>query len=142
MHTSNFSIDDVSELNVEKANNKLIIDPTEQIALKKKLVDYIEDETPYLDSQLNLKFVADALEIHPNKLSYLINEVMGVNFNEFINQYRLKHFKSIALKPELKHLTILGLAYDSGFNSKSVFNTFFKKSEGVTPSKWVQLHSI
>ncbi|EMQ95366.1 Adenylate cyclase [Xanthomarina gelatinilytica] len=142
LHTSNFSIDDVSELNVEKANNKLIIDPTEQIALKKKLVDYIEDETPYLDSQLNLKFVADALEIHPNKLSYLINEVMGVNFNEFINQYRLKHFKSIALKPELKHITILGLAYDSGFNSKSVFNTFFKKSEGVTPSKWVQLHSI
>jgi AraC-like DNA-binding protein len=66
---------------------------------------------------------------------------MGVNFNEFINQYRLKHFKSIALKPEFKHITILGLAYDSGFNSKSVFNTFFKKSEGVTPSKWVKLHS-
>ena len=56
---------------------------------------------------------------------------MGVNFNEFINQYRLKHFKSIALNPDFKHITILGLAYDSGFNSKSVFNTFFKKVKAL-----------
>ncbi|MBP93253.1 MAG: adenylate cyclase [Flavobacteriaceae bacterium] len=141
LHKSNLLLSDVILYKAGKSSNKTIINQAEQDTLKTKLLGYIEEETPYLDSQLNLKFVADALEIHPNKLSFLINDLMGVNFNEFINQYRLKHFKSIALNPDFKHITILGLAYDSGFNSKSVFNTFFKKSEGVTPSKWVQLHS-
>ena len=71
-------------------------------------------------------------------MSYLINQAFEVNFNDFVNSYRLNYFKTIALDPKNSHLTILGLAYDSGFNSKSVFNTFFKKAEGITPSKWLK----
>jgi AraC-like DNA-binding protein len=54
----------------------------------------------------------------------------------------LEFFKTIALDPKNSHLTILGLAYDSGFNSKSVFNTYFKKIEGLTPRAWMKAHSV
>lgn len=60
------------------------------------------------------------------------------NFNEYINTFRLHAFKIIALHPANQHITLLGLAYESGFNSKTVFNTCFKKMEGLTPSAWVR----
>jgi len=102
--------------------------------------DSIENEKLFLEPNLSLKILAEKINLHPNKLSWLINEHIGKNFNDFVNTYRLKHFKTIALNPKNAHLTILGLAYDSGFNSKSVFNTYFKKIEDTTPSKWMQKH--
>ena len=76
------------------------------------------------------------LEIAANHLSQLLNEGFDKNFAEYINTYRLETFKSKAADPALQHLTILGLAYDSGFNSKTVFNTFFKKMMGITPKAY------
>lgn len=105
------------------------------------ILDLMDNEECFLDTTLSLRTLADKIDIHPNHLSWLLNASFKKNFNDFINTYRLEYFKSIALKPEFKHITILGLAYDSGFNSKSVFNTFFKKTEGITPSKWVQQHN-
>lgn len=102
------------------------------------LLEYIIKEQPHLDAQLSLNDLASLVNMHPNKLSYLINEQSDKNFNEFINYYRLEHFKEIALDKANQHLTILGLAYESGFNSKTVFNTFFKKTEGTTPSSWLK----
>ncbi|MBO6659280.1 MAG: helix-turn-helix domain-containing protein [Roseivirga sp.] len=95
----------------------------------------------YLDSHLSLRELAIKLNLHPNKLSWLLNNRIGKGFNEFINQHRLAHFKKIALKPEVQHLSILGIAYESGFNSKSVFNEFFKKNTGTTPKAWVKLQT-
>lgn len=106
--------------------------------LREQLISFFEEEQPYLDPQLTLKDVAEVLEVNTNKTSFLINECFGKNFNDFINTYRLARFKEIALNPKNAHITLLGLAYDSGFNSKSVFNTFFKKVEGCTPSKWIK----
>ena len=106
--------------------------------LSETLHAYINQNDAFLDTQLSLTSLAESLEIHPNKLSYVINSKLNKNFNEFINSYRLEHFKQIAHKPEYKHLSVLGLAFESGFNSKSVFNTFFKRSEGVTPSQWIK----
>jgi YesN/AraC family two-component response regulator len=103
-----------------------------------KLMLFFENEKPFLDAQLSLSSLASALLIHPNQLSYLINEKTGVNFNEFINQFRLQHFKEISTKPGNSRLKILGLAYEIGFNSKSVFNSYFKKAEGITPGEWLE----
>ena len=97
-------------------------------------------EGRYLNPELSLRILADELDLHPNKLSWLINEHIGKNFNEYVNTYRLEAFKQKALDPANSHLTLLGLAYESGFNSKSVFNAFFKKIEGVTPRKWVKVN--
>ncbi|MCL7754456.1 helix-turn-helix domain-containing protein [Polaribacter sp. Z022] len=138
LHQSNLSIKDLDPLVKTKIGSKTTIEKAEKEKFKIKLLDYFEKNKPYLNAQLSLNILADEIDLHPNKLSFFINEIMGINFNEFLNKYRLEHFKSIALNPKFNHITILGLAYDSGFNSKSVFNTYFKKTESTTPSQWVK----
>ena len=110
--------------------------------LKEELLTYFKEEEPFLNPQLSLKFVADVLGLNTNKISYLINQAFNINFNDFVNSYRLNHFKTIAVDPKNSHLTILGLAFDSGFNSKSVFNTYFKKIEDTTPKAWLKANSL
>jgi TolB-like protein/AraC-like DNA-binding protein len=100
--------------------------------------DLFEEERLFLDPDLCLKLLAEKISLHPNKLSWLLNEHIGKNFNEYINTFRLEAFKTKALDPSNSHLTILGLAYESGFNSKTVFNAFFKKMEGMTPKAWLK----
>ena len=114
------------------------LDQLEVEKFRELTLQVLEEDTLYLDPGLSLKDLADRVELHPNKLSWLLNEHIGKNFNELINSYRLEAFKVKALDPANSHLTLLGLAYDSGFNSKTVFNAFFKKSEGVTPRAWVK----
>ncbi len=98
----------------------------------------MQQESKFTDSNLNLKDLADLIGLHPNKLSWLLNEKIGKNFNEFVNGYRLKAFQEKALDQNNSHLTLLGLAYESGFTSKSVFNDYFRKSTGLTPRAWVR----
>nr|WP_299214344.1 tetratricopeptide repeat protein [uncultured Allomuricauda sp.] len=106
--------------------------------LDAELVKTLDDDEEFLDSNLSLRSLALKLQVHPNTLSKYINDQLQTNFNELINARRLKHFQKIALLPENKQLTLLGLAYESGFNSKTVFNTYFKKVLGVTPKRWIQ----
>lgn len=98
----------------------------------------MEQEAPYLDPDLSLRSLADQLAMHPNQLSWLLNECLGKNFNQFVNNYRIEAFKRLALDPANAHLTVLGLAYESGFNSKTVFNTYFKKETGLTPKQFLK----
>lgn len=95
----------------------------------------------FCNPELSLKQLAYEINLHPNKLSWLLNNHFGKNFNDFINHYRIREFQQLAILPENKHITLLGLAYDSGFNSKTVFNTFFKKETGTTPKQWVKANS-
>jgi TolB-like protein/AraC-like DNA-binding protein len=136
---TSISTENINFLNDKDESSNLLT--VKEIA-KYKLVlnNYISSKKPYLNFNLSLKELGIAINLHPNKLSWLLNAEYHKNFNDFINQYRLAHFKTIALNPKFKHITILGLAYDSGFNSKSVFNTYFKKMEGITPSKWVKMN--
>ncbi|MCR9290324.1 helix-turn-helix domain-containing protein [Saprospiraceae bacterium] len=103
---------------------------------KKQLNVLMIEEKPYLDPNLSLRELAKTMKIPPNHLSQLLNEGFDKNFSEYINTYRLETFKSKAADPGHQHLTILALAYDSGFNSKTVFNTFFKKVMGKTPKAY------
>ncbi len=142
LHQSNLSLEDInSTQGDDEKSTSTILDDNQLETLKEELLTYFKEEEPFLNPQLSLKFVADVLELNTNKMSYLINQAFNANFNDFVNSYRLKHFKTIALDPKNSHLTILGLAYDSGFNSKSVFNTYFKKIEGLTPRAWLKTNS-
>jgi TolB-like protein/AraC-like DNA-binding protein len=128
-----------------KPQKKITI-PSESSKLTKNEIDYflkalqksMNEDNIFLDAELTLKTLAGKLAIHPNKLSWLLNQRLEKNFNEYINQFRFQHFKEISRKPENSHLTILGLAYESGFNSKTVFNSYFKKVEGITPGAWLK----
>ncbi|WP_101448037.1 helix-turn-helix domain-containing protein [Aquimarina sp. MAR_2010_214] len=104
-----------------------------------KLLNHIRQDTPYLNPDLTLKSLASHLEIHPNQLSWLINHEFNKNFSEFINHYRVEAFKRISKDPKNSHITLIGLAFESGFNSKTVFNTFFKKETGMTPMQYLKL---
>ncbi|SHJ36326.1 TolB amino-terminal domain-containing protein [Pseudozobellia thermophila] len=139
LHGSNLSLSDITSPRTDDGKPIAnILDDGQIEILKKELLSYFNEEEPFLNPQLSLKMVADVLGLNTNKMSFLINQAFNANFNDFVNSYRLKHFKTIALDPKNSHLTILGLAYDSGFNSKSVFNTYFKKIEGVTPRAWMK----
>ncbi len=100
---------------------------------RQQLEDLMLEEKPYLDPHLSLRDLANMMGIHANQLSQALNEGFDKNFSEFINSYRLEAFKAKVADPGQQHLTILALAYESGFNSKTVFNSFFKKMMGKTP---------
>ncbi len=103
-----------------------------------RLLQFVEKDKPYLDNNLNLKNLSDHLGISANHLSQVINEQLHVSFFDFINKYRVEEFKSRLSKPDSKQYTILAIAYDCGFNSKSGFNIIFKKMTGLTPSQFIK----
>ena len=92
----------------------------------------------YLNPDLSLKDLASYLELPTNYVSQLLNQGFNKNFSEYINTFRLNEFKERVVLEENKELTIMAVAYDSGFNSKTVFNTFFKKTEGLTPNTYLK----
>ncbi len=101
-----------------------------------RLLQLMEKEKIYLKPDLNLKTLAQHLNVHYNYLSQIINEQLHQGFNDFINNYRIEAAKKKLLDPAEDNKTILDIAYDTGFYSKSVFNTAFKKFTGMTPSEF------
>lgn len=102
----------------------------------KQLINYIELEKPYLNGTLNIQDIASKLDIPRHYLTQIINEKLGKNFYTFINEYRVEEFKKRISAKNNQHITLLGIAYDSGFNSKSSFNIVFKNITGMTPSQY------
>lgn len=97
---------------------------------------YMIKEKPYLDSDLTLPKLAEGLNVSTHHLSQVINEVHDKNFFNFINKYRVEEVKRKIQDPKFKNYTLLGIAYESGFNSKSAFNRAFRNFTGTTPSKY------
>lgn len=122
----------------ENGKSSVLIPEEDQAYYMLKLEQLMEEDQLYTLENLSLRSLAKEIDLHANRLSWLINEVLGKNFNEYINGLRVEAFKKKALEPAFSHFSILGIAYECGFNSKSVFNDFFKKSEGMTPSAWLK----
>ncbi|MEL6536263.1 MAG: helix-turn-helix transcriptional regulator [Bacteroidota bacterium] len=100
-------------------------------------VDMLFQESKmYADPHLTLVQLAKAVETNTSVLSRAINEKAGMNFNDFINSYRISAVKQSLQAGEMNHKTLVGIAMDHGFNSKSTFIRSFKKQEGVTPSEY------
>ena len=101
--------------------------------------DAIRGGQIYMDPDITLDKLAESLKILPRDLSSLINRHFGINFYEFINRYRIEEAKRMLTSEEYKATTITDIYLKVGFNSKSVFYTFFKKLEGMTPSQCRQI---
>lgn len=101
-----------------------------------KLLTYMEAERPYLNPTVSINQIAEALDILPKYLSQIINEQLGKNFFDFINSYRIEEAKKMLRENKQQRLTVLEILYEVGFNSKSSFNTAFKKATGQTPSQF------
>jgi AraC-like DNA-binding protein len=121
-----------------RKNRKALLSEEAIARYTHQLKNHVQEKKPYLDPGLSLRALADQLGMHPNQLSWLLNESIGKNFSEFVNHYRVEAFKQFAKDPKKAHLTLSGLAYESGFNSKTVFNTYFKGQTGLTPKQYLK----
>ncbi len=103
---------------------------------KDYLIKYLEREKPYTNPDLKLQNLADHLGIPSYQLSQIINTELQKNYYELINSFRIEEAKQRLIDPTKQHITIIAIAYDVGFNSKSTFNTAFKKYTKTTPSQF------
>jgi AraC-like DNA-binding protein len=99
-----------------------------------RIIKFMDSEKPYLKSNITLDALSESIDIPARELTAIFNGHFKMNFYEFINNYRIKEAKEI-LKTD-KEQTISDVFLAVGFNSKSVFNTFFKKNTGMTPSEF------
>jgi len=104
--------------------------------LKSKLEEYINTNEVYLNPTLTIFELADGVGLTSLELSFYLNKVLNKNFFDFINEYRIKKAMNILKDPTKKSLTILEILYEVGFNSKSSFNTAFKKNTQLTPTQY------
>jgi len=105
-------------------------------ALLEKVRMVMEKEQLFLNPELTIKDFAQSVGFPVREVSQAINQGLDCSFIDFVNQYRVQAFKERVEKGEASHLSLLGLALESGFNSKSTFNRVFKKLEGIRPSEY------
>jgi AraC-like DNA-binding protein len=101
-----------------------------------KLIQLMEGKKPYKQNKLTLGELAELISVSSHNLSEIINTKTKMNFFDFINQYRIEEVKKEILKPKNDSFTILAIAINAGFNSKSSFNTLFKEYEKMTPTQY------
>ncbi|MBW4934269.1 helix-turn-helix domain-containing protein [Marinobacter sp. F4206] len=111
--------------------------PVEELAAR--IEQLMEQQRPYLHSNLTVSRLAHQAELTPRDLSRFLNQKMGMNFYEFVNGYRIEHARVRLANPS-DNASITDILYESGFNSKSVFNTLFRKTTGKTPSEYRRLN--
>lgn len=98
----------------------------------KRLLEHVETQQPYLDPELTIAGLSDQIAMTPREVSELLNQSLGLHFFDFVNGHRIRHAQRRLIdRPDQSILEIL---LESGFNSKSSFNTAFKKHVGMTPS--------
>lgn len=101
-----------------------------------RLLQVMGKEKPYREGDLTVQKLAERLSIPANHLSQVINERLGQNFTDFVNTYRVKEVQEMMVDPATKHYSLLAIAEEVGFKSKSAFNAVFKKHASMTPSEF------
>jgi AraC-like DNA-binding protein len=128
----------------EKTNDKVPAISTETLRLFKQkaaeLKQIMVTSKPFLNPKLTIHDLAQNVQIPPHQLSKIIYQEFHCNFFEFVNSYRIQEFKQKAFSSEFRNLTILAIALECGFNSKSSFNRIFKESTGITPGDFLKHH--
>ena len=109
--------------------------PAELLPWRAKLLRLMADEQPWLEPELTLTELAHRLRTNAALLSKVINAGCGQNFNDFVNTYRVHEAQRKLADARFAHYSLVGVALESGFNSKSTFNRVFKKLLGQAPSE-------
>lgn len=117
-------------------NQKIEKDELENIKLQ--LIQYMEDEKPYLNPELKLDDIAQAINCPKTKISQVLNQYLDTNFSNFISKYRIEMFKKKAAEGLLHQYTLSALAKECGFSSRSSFFHTMKKLTGQTPSEFLK----
>ena len=115
---------------------KILLSSAQKKEYRKRLIAFMQQYKPYLRSDLNLHELSEMVHIPAHHLSQLLNMDLHQNFYDFINSYRIEECIRLLQQQDLKKKTILEILYETGFNSKSVFNKAFKKVTGMTPTEF------
>ncbi len=107
-----------------------------------ELLKLMDQKKLFKDPELSLNELAKQLNVHSNSLSQVINTLEDKNFYDYINELRINEFKTIVVLPENQRFTLLSLAYEVGFNSKTSFNRNFKKITGLSPTAYLKQQHI
>ncbi len=121
---------------VEPAAKMTEDEKREKEATIQTLLILMKRDKPYLEPELTLEQLASRLSLKPRTLSQAINDILRQNFFDFVNHYRIDEAKNLLTNPKDKKITVLEILYQVGFNSKSSFNTLFKKYTGLTPTEF------
>jgi AraC-like DNA-binding protein len=105
---------------------------------KSKILQLVYEQEMYKNTELTLPDLAKKLQTNATVLSKAINKGFAMNFNDFVNYYRVQAVLNLLKKGEQEKQTLLGIAFESGFNSKATFNRAFKKVMLVTPKEWLE----
>ena len=111
---------------IKDSENKIII----------SFENFVKHERNYLDSKLSLEKVAESININKSYLSRLINIELGKSFSDYVNELRVEEAKQYLAHSDFKNYTLISIGLEAGFNSKTTFNTSFKKHVGMTPSEF------
>lgn len=112
----------------------------DEIKLYDQLKQLLEADKLYLNPELSLKTVADLLNTNTKYLSQVVNHQAGINFQQFVNLYRVKEAKHKIVKDSFSNLTLYGIALQCGFKNKSTFYKVFKEVTGYTPKDFVRIN--
>ena len=123
---------------VAEEENEMAQSDEEWVQQFDKLKEIMVSKKPYLDPKLSLSKLAEICQCSSSKLSVIINTMAKQNFYEFVNSYRINEVTERMTDPEYANYSILGLAEESGFNSKASFNRIFKNQTGLTPSEYMK----
>jgi len=113
------------------------LSPSQLAHCQQQLLHLLATTKPYLQPDLSLPTLAQQAGLSTHELSYVLNEGLGVNFFQFLNRYRVEEAKRLLASTQHRHLSVLGIAFEAGFSSKTTFNTAFKKATGLSPSQFV-----
>lgn len=125
-----------------KSSKKSSLTKEDQIKYTELILNYMEEEKPYLNPEITRSDVANGLQMSVYYFSEVLNECFEKNFNNFINLYRLDKAKQLMKDPKFKDYKILAIGYEAGFPSKTSFNRIFKNLVGLTPSEYQKKYNI
>ncbi len=111
-------------------------------ALVNSINEYMNTSEVFMHQELSIVDLADALKVHPRRISSAINKICNQNFNSYVNEYRIKKAETLLNQEGKQKLSIEGIGLAVGFHSKSAFYSAFKKFTGTTPSNYIKLTEI
>ena len=123
-------------LNSTNGRRVFVLNDKQLKEFSKRLEKAIIEEKVFIENELSLTELSKKINIQPYQTSELISRIYSESFFDFINRHRIEEIKSRLNNPASESYSLLGIAMDCGFNSKSSFNTAFKKFTGITPSEY------
>ena len=139
---SKSELNELSSVQIYKKDSPKRVSGNRLSELDEKLRILTKSEKVYLENDLSLPKLAKRLDASCNETSFIINELYQDNFYNYINKYRIEEAKTLLVSDKYNQLNVLGIAYESGFNSKTTFNTTFKKHTGMSPTEFVKVNKI